>query len=161
MGQLTRNQALLNLGEEEIANRNEGLKLWQAHNDAYLAHDAAKDAVESQFEAKREAAEQQIAAIRKALYSAIDEHPDVAPSAAALEAAERAWQDYPGIDSDLMSDIDDDGMPHPRLCAISGVVVAENDAILEDPNTGEIVLKRALGIRLLDDGTFDPDAINA
>lgn len=161
MGQLTRNQALSNLGEAEIANRDEGLKLWQAHNDAYLAHNAAKEAVEEQFEIKREEANKKIAEIRCALNVEIDQHPDVAPAAAALEAAEQAWQYFPGIDSELMSDIDDDGMPHPRRCAISGVVIAENDAILEDPNTGEIVLKKALGIPLLDDGTFDPAAVNA
>ena len=162
MGQsmaLTKEQALANLGAEEVANRQEGERLWTAHNDAFWAH---RDAVDQQDDAvadKKHALRQQVAEMESALAAEINAMPGVAEKHAAAEAAEQAWRDFPGIKEELETDIDGDGRESPVYCAITGLVISEDDHVFEDPNTGEIVLKKALGIPLLEDGTFALGAI--
>lgn len=67
------------------------------------------------------------------------------PQLQQLEAATKAWQDFPC--EDFNRDDDDE----PVLCALSGLPIFDGDCVMEDPTTGEKVLKACLGVPLDDD----------
>lgn len=128
--------------------------MWTANNDAFWAYRDAVDERSDTFAEKKYALRQQVAEMEKALSAEIDATPGVKEKHAAAIAAEQAWRDFPGIKEELKTDVDDDGRETPQYCAITGLVVSDDDHVLEDTNTGEIILKKALGIPLLEDGSF-------
>lgn len=66
--------------------------------------------------------------------------------------AQAQWDALP-VEPDVRWEYDDTG---PMTCALTGLVLESGDDVLEDPNTGEVILKRALGMPLLEGGEFAP-----
>jgi hypothetical protein len=130
--------------------RREAARLWGAVRDLETERDnadtSAKDAVDAKYaplyQEAREVCRKRLAEL-DALKAAESPTPEID---ARIDAAERAWQDFPC--SDLMTDEDDDGVQVLVLCALTGLPMFEDDAVLKDEDTGEVILKAALGVPL-------------
>lgn len=160
---LIKEQALANLGAENVSKRINVERLWENYNDAFLAdEEAIKDGDPIEDEVHRKCDE-----LMKNCYQAMDalkaEHKarsanDKRPTLVAYEQAKKALlEGFEGWHSDLQTRIDDDGREVLVHCALTGLVIGDDDAVLVDENTGEIVLKAALGLPLTKSGKLKKD----
>lgn len=134
---LTREQALENLGAEEVAHRQEAERLWLAYELAWRAHSNAVD-----------------------LCASPDE---IASLKAQYDTAEAAWFDCE-TNGDIARINDDGEHDEPARCALTNCIIHEEDEYLEYNGTGRYLLVAALG---LEDaivsaltGSDDDDAAN-
>lgn len=121
---LTREQALENVGSDEVEQRREAERLWLAQDLAYKAYIAAFDA-RPRTEPEHET----------------DAHPDVAPLKAAFDAASDAWIDF-DTNGDAMTGYDDE----PVRCALTSLMLCEDDDVVEHGASGLLMLTAALGL---------------
>jgi hypothetical protein len=135
----------------DAAKRHEAKRLFDAHNAAQAALEECREpeqseAVEARIEEARLAYRKRVEEI-KAAASAEAGKGDIAALEAAAEAAEKAWDEF-----DCFELKTNNG--EVQCCALSGLPLWEDEAVLTDDNTGEVVLKELLGDLDEDDGAF-------
>ncbi len=135
---ITREQALSNLDHADVAARLEARRLYDA---AVAASDAYGEALR---------------------LKGVDEDeddgsdPELAALSATLENADNAFEGFDLFPTSPLTTEDDEGNISLRLCALTGLMIGEGDPMLEDAETGEIILKKSLGWPLNEDGSFAP-----
>jgi hypothetical protein len=135
----------------DAAKRHEAKRLFDAHNAAQAALEDAQEpeeseAVQAQIEEERLAFQKRIKEIREAARAEAGKG-DLAALEAAAEAAEKAWDEF-----DCFELKTNNG--EVVCCALSGLPLWEDEAVLTDDNTGEAVLKELLGELDEEDGAF-------
>lgn len=117
--------------------------------DTMTACEAAEQAACERlgYDAAVAAAEDAARAKQREIDALVDADPAVAAARAAAEAADKAWNEFPG-------DFATDDEWEPQRCALSGLPIFVGDHVLVDENTGEVVLKAALGVALDEEGAF-------
>lgn len=163
---MNRNDYVARVGD--IAKRQEAERLFLAAQDAETAAEDAESAGSDEiaqrydglFRDARDAFEKR----RQELVEERDKElialapTNVSDLRAAADAAQKAWADYPGVG--LLTSEDDDGCDVVVRCAVSGLLIFEDDPVLEDEETGEIVLKACLGVPLdADNGEFIAETV--
>jgi hypothetical protein len=131
----------------DAAQRREALALFQAMVAAELARDESGEfkAVEAKYQPILDAARNDYHKRIKEITDQREVELAAQPLHVACEAAEKAWQDLPTSEYECGHD------DEPILCALSGLPIFEDDAVVKDPETGERVLKVCLGVPLDED----------
>jgi hypothetical protein len=138
----------------DAVQRREALALWQAFQDAADAADAACDggieAIDAKYKPLYEEAQQAFLNRKAEIDAQRRAELEGRPLQIAADAAEKAWHDHP------TPEFERDHDEAPILCALSGLPIFEDDAVLKDTETGEVVLKACLGVPLdeADDRAF-------
>jgi len=149
----TRETFLANLPDLEM--RTECARLYEAAQDAADALSDARDAKDDSIGVRIGEINARAAEERRAIYDERDAAPEIARLKEAEAAAEAAWLDF-----DTPGDVAlDEDCENPLRCALTGMLIHEKDHVMKDEQTGEVILKVALGVPLHElTGEFELDA---
>ena len=127
---LTKEQALANLGLEEVTLREQGERIWRAAQDAYRTYSERYSAVWDE------------------LVEAIDNDPRIAPLKAESDAKHDEWLAFEGMAEPLTTTVHDGHAERevPIRCQLSGVVMTEGDHVLCDAYGTPVMLRAAAGL---------------
>lgn len=141
--------------------RLEAERLWTAWKDApEEATSAAQEENEKAVEALEDERDARIAAIREEYDAKLHAQWEAYNSTKAATLHDKAhaeWMAYEHFGEPL-TDYDDDGEETLQRCALSGLIMDGEDEVLVDNETGETILKKALGVPLSEAGFFQTAA---
>lgn len=141
--------------------RLEAERLWTAWKTApEEPTSAAEEENEKAIEALEDERDAKIAAIREEYAEKLRAQWDTYNATKAATPRDKAhaeWMAYEHFGEPLLA-YDDEGDERFERCALSGLIMDEEDEVLVDNETGETILKKALGVPLSEAGFFQTAA---
>lgn len=138
MTTVTEVQARFRANVKDLDKRFEAERLWRVGQDAWIKFVEACDENEVDCWDHEDVAG----------------HAELAALKSQYDEANKPWLDFSGYDEPLYPE-ESDGLDEPHRCALTGLLIHDGDWVLEDENTGERVLKCALGVAINEAGEFD------